>query len=322
MLHAAFAAAAATGAVGSRLAPNVHRVARVTCGDDAVFIAQVTLASAMFLFVSTQVLAAPGFGLEAALVVASLVAACDQCMVVVRPSQLGETHGESVDRARAKRTATTLVLSIAGALLCAVAAGKDMRRGPSLFPLTQFDGGTACILLFLSVLSCNELQIMETKRNEKIAALEALRKEALVAAAELPAAEAPPPPPPPPTAFDAFSKAVYANALGFMVIVFLAVAFRVNQPYEEAVLSGAAGAYLMLSCIAASINAVAVAASEHAREGAGGERTAVLAATVTRAVTIGISWHVAAQRPSPIAGAGVSLCLVALALAARHARKT
>jgi hypothetical protein len=41
MLHAAFAAAAATGAVGSRLAPDVHRVARVTCGDDATFVAQV-----------------------------------------------------------------------------------------------------------------------------------------------------------------------------------------------------------------------------------------------------------------------------------------
>lgn len=41
MLHAAFAAAAVTGAVGSRLASDVHRVARVTGSDDAMFIAQV-----------------------------------------------------------------------------------------------------------------------------------------------------------------------------------------------------------------------------------------------------------------------------------------
>ena len=276
----------------------------------------------MHLFMATQVLAAPGFGLEAVLVVSSLVAACDQCMVILRASQPSETHGTAVDRPHAKRAATTLVLSAVGALLCAVAGGKDLRRGPSLFPLTQFDGGTACILLFFSLMSCNELSALETKRNEKIAAMEARRKEALVAAAEMPAAEAPQPPPPPPTAFDAFSKAVYANAFGFLVIMVLAVAFRMNQPYEEAVLSGEAGAYLLLSCIAAANNAVVVAASEHTCEGAEGERKPVFAAAVTRAVTIVVSWHVAAQRPSAAAAAGVALCLVSLAVASRHARKT
>lgn len=322
MLHAAFAAAAATGAVGSRLVPDVQRVARVTCGDDAAFIAQVTLAGAMHLFMATQVLAAPSFGLEAVLVVSALVAACDQCMVVMRASQPSETHGAAVDTTRARRAATTLVLSVAGAWLCARATGEDLRRGPSLFPLTQFDGGTACILLFFSFLSCSELRLIETKRNERIADLEARRKEALAAAAEMPAAEAPQPPKPPPVAFDAFSKAVYANAFGFLVIMTLAVAFRMSQPYEQAVLSGQAGAYLLLSCVAAAINAVVVAASEHAREDADGERKPVFVATVTRALTIVVSWHVAAQRPSAAAAAGVALCLVALAMAARHARKT
>ena len=322
MLHAAFAAAAATGAVGSRVAPDVHRVARVTCGDDATFIAQVTLTGAMYLFVATQVLAAPSFGLEAVLVVSSLVAACDQCMIILRASRPSETHGAAVETTRAKRAATTLVLSVVGALLCAVGTGKDLRRGPSLFPLTQFDGGTACILLFFSFLSCNELRVIETKRNERIAELEARRKEALAVAAEMPAAEAPQPPPAPPTAFDAFSKTAYGNAFGFLVIMALAVAFRMNQPYEEAVLSGEAGAYLLLSCIAAAINAVVVATSEHAREDAEGERKPIFVATVTRALTIVISWHVAVQRPPAAAAGGVALCLVALATAARHARKT
>ena len=322
MLHAAFAAAAVTGAVGSRLAPDVHHVARVTCGDDATFIAQVTLASAMHLFMATQVLAAPSFGLEAVLVVSSLVAACSQFVAVARASQPSETLGAAADTAHAKRAATTLVLSVVGALLCANATGENLRRGPSLFPLTQFDGGTACILLFFSFMSCSELRRMETKRNERIAELEARRKEALVAAAEMPAAEAPQPPPPPPVAFDAFSKAVYANAFGFVVLMALAVAFRMSQPYEQAVLSGQAGAYLLLSCVAAAINAVVVAASEHACEGAEGERKPVFAATVTRALTIVVSWHVAAQHPSAAAAAGVAFCLVALAMAARHTRKT
>ena len=143
-----------------------------------------------------------------------------------------------------------------------------------------------------------------------------------MAAAEIPAAEAPQPPPPPPVAFDAFSKAVYGNAFGFMVIMALAAAFRMSQPYEQAVLSGQAGAYLLLSCVAAAINAVVVAASEHAHEDAEGERKPVFVATVTRALTIVVSWHVAAQSPSAAAAAGVALCLAALAMAARHARKT
>lgn len=322
MLHTAFAAAAATGAVGSRLAPDVHRVARVTCGDDATFVAQVTLAGAMHLFMATQVLAAPSFGLEAVLVVSSLVAACNQFMAVGRATQASDTPGATADATQTKRAATTLVLASVGALLCAIATGGNLRRGPSLFPLTQFDGGTACVLLFFSFLACSELRLMETKRNGRIAELEARRKEALMAAAEIPAAEAPQPPPPPPVAFDAFSKAVYGNAFGFMVIMALAAAFRMSQPYEQAVLSGQAGAYLLLSCVAAAINAVVVAASEHAHEDAEGERKPVFVATVTRALTIVVSWHVAAQRPSAAAAAGVALCLAALALAARHARKT
>ena len=325
MLHAAFAAAAATGAVGSRFAPDVHRVARVTCGDDATFVAQVSLAGAMHLFMATQVLAAPSFGLEAVLVVSSLVAACNQFIAVTRGAQPPDTHGATaatVDTTHAKRAATTVVLSVLGALLCAIATGENLRRGPSLFPLTQFDGGTACILLFFSILSRSELRLMETKRNERIAEMEARRKEALVAAADMPAAEAPQPPPPPPVAFDAFSKSVYANAFGFMVIMALAAAFRMSQPYEQAVLSGQAGAYLLLSCVAAAINAVVVAASEHAHDDAEGERKPVFVATVTRALTIVVSWHIAAQRPSATAATGVAFCLVALALASRHARKT
>jgi hypothetical protein len=361
MLHAAFAAAAVTGAVGSRLASDVHRVARVTGSDDAMFIAQVrglrplknparlfaqlceskltdasrfpggygglaphqvTFSSALYLFMATQVMAAPSFGLAAVLVVSALVAAYEHFMVIGRAPPPSEPRDAAVETKRAKHVATTLVFSVSGALLCALATGKDLRRGPSLFPLTQFDGSTACAFLFLSVMSCSELRVVEAKRNEKIAALEAHRKESLAAAAEMPAAEAPQPPPAPPVAFDAFSKAVYANAFGFLVIMGLAVAFRISSPYEEAVLSGEAGAYLLLSCATASINAVVVAASEHTREGTEGERKPIFAATFTRALTIVISWHVSSQRPSAAAAVGVAFCLVALATATRHVRKT
>jgi hypothetical protein len=199
LLHAAVAAAAVLGAIGSRLAPDIQHVAQITRGNDATFIAQAALACALNLFMAAQVLAAPTYGLTAYLAVSALAAACGGL-------RSGGLRRPPDAPPQVSSTVAPLALAVCGALLCRVGAGKTLVRGPSMFPITEFDGVTACILLFAAMTASNELRSIESSRNERIAVLDAERKEALDAAAVLPVAEAPQPPPQPPTAFDPFSR--------------------------------------------------------------------------------------------------------------------
>jgi hypothetical protein len=99
----------------------------------------------------------------------------------------------------------------------------------------------------------------------------------------------------------------------------LAAAFRISQPlYEEAVLSGRSGVYLLVSCAAAAVNAVAVAVSDHnggiRNPADGGRKKKVWVSSAMRALIIVVSWHVAAvAQPSVSSVLGVAFCIATLA---------
>lgn len=313
VLHAAFVAVTTSLAVGSRFAPNVTRVARITCSDDALFVARAAASCTMLLFLASQVLAAPGFGLEAFTVVSAVFSSCYGISTTWNSWNTGSHFSLGEKRRKASRTAVAFTAAAVGALACVVGAPANLQRGPSLFPLTQFDGVSACFLLLIAMVADFHLRRIESQRDARITEQETRRRAALEAAAAVPVAESPPPPPQTPTVFDPFSRALYAHAFGFFALLALAAMFRVSQPYEIATLDGKAGVYMLFSCMLAAADAVSGAYATACGGGGDTPRVTIIYAA-TRALAVGASWRVSNTYPSPLTTVGVILCLTAMAL--------
>jgi hypothetical protein len=314
VLHAAFVAAAAALAVGSRFAPNVTRVARITCSDDAVFVARAAISCTMLLFLTSQVLAAPGFGLEAFTVVSAVFASFHGVSAAWNAWNNASPPAPGEKKRRVSKTVVALTAAVVGATACVVGAPEELQRGPSLFPLTQFDGVSACFLLLIAMVADFHLRRVERLRDARIMEQETRRRAALEAAASVPVAESPPPPPQTPTVFDPLSRAVYAHAFGFFALLALAAMFRVSQPYEIATLDGKAGMYMMMSCMFAAADAVSGAYATSCGGGGGDTPRVTLIYAATRALAVGASWRVANTHPSPLTTIGLIFCLTAMML--------
>lgn len=287
MLHAPAAAAVA--------AARSPGIARLKVRDDYAFVAQAALFHTFTIFFTFQVLASPGLGIETFVVTSALVSCAAWAMKWLQYGDAKPT----------KRTFAAWACILIGSFVHTMCT--DSSKGRSEFPTTEFAGGTACILLFFALYAACFFKQVEKERNERIDKEEEACVKAAALAAATPAAELPPPPPPPSTRLDNWSRIFYANAIGFFYMLCLALLFRVPKPYEEAVLSGAAGAALLASCVGAALAAHADATSPPDAERS--SKRALMFA-LARAMIVFVSWELRPRSGPRAATGGVFLCLV------------
>ena len=321
MLHMATCAAVAAGAPGSRLARDVMRIARVTCSSDVRFVTYMVIVHTLVSFFTMEVLAAPVFGVQAYVVTAA-VASCARVLenrftLDSAASSASDSPSSLLNRA-SPMAAASLPLkqalfscagAVAGVFLCTVGMESGMQRGPSMFPTTEFDGVTSCILLFMSLCGHGAFLQYETRRNADIdkseAALDGSSGSPDGAEGFIKQA--------PPTRFDPWSRAVYANAFGFCASIILALVFRIRKPYEEAVLDGEAGVFMLISCGAAAVATIASATAPREENAVSQKRPVVVAGA--RAIMVLLAWQFGGRRASSATALGTLVCVVSEAFA-------